>query len=91
MSAAGTCVPDKDTTHITGHPFRNQIFDYLATWRVREYGLGGGDTLSTFTDSTIAQPLGIAADDQGRVYVPPGWQPCSIRARPTRESARASS
>lgn len=64
-----SCAPDEDTTHATGHPFRNQIFDYTATWRVREYGLGGGDTLSTFTDSTFAQPWGIAADNQGRVYV----------------------
>jgi hypothetical protein len=64
-----TCEPDRDTTFITGHPFRSQIFDYQATWRVKEYGLGGGDTLSTFTDTTIAQPWGIAADEQGRVYV----------------------
>ena len=64
-----SCAPDEDTTHATGHPFRNQIFDYTATWRVREYGLGGGDTISTFTDSTFAQPWGIAADNLGRVYV----------------------
>ena len=65
----GTCAPDEDTTHATGHPFRNQVFDYFAMWRVREYGLGGGDTVSTFTDTTVAQPWGIAADEQGRVYV----------------------
>jgi hypothetical protein len=65
----GTCAPDEDTTHATGHPFRSQVFDYSAIWRVREYGLGGGDTLSTFTDTTFAQPYGIAADEQGRVYV----------------------
>jgi hypothetical protein len=64
-----SCAPDEDTTHATGHPFRNQVFDYTATWRVREYGLGGGDTLSTFTDTSFAQPWGIAADNQGRVYV----------------------
>ena len=64
-----SCAPDEDTTHATGHPFRNQVFDYTATWRVREYGLGGGDTVSTFTDTTFAQPYGIAADNQGRVYV----------------------
>jgi len=68
-SSRNSCAPDEDTTHVTGHPFRNQIFDYTATWRVREYGLGGGDTLSTFTDTTVAQPFGISADDQGRVYV----------------------
>ncbi len=65
----GTCAPDADTTHLTGHPFRNQVFDYAAVWRVREYGLGGGDTLSTFTDTTLSLPYGIAADEQGRVYV----------------------
>jgi len=64
-----SCEPDPDTTRATGHPFRNQIYDYSSTWRVREYGLGGGDTVSTFTDTTIAQPFGIAADNQGRVYV----------------------
>ena len=64
-----SCAPDADTTHLTGHPFRNQVFDYSAVWRVREYGLGGGDTVSTFTDTTVSQPFGIAADEQGRVYV----------------------
>jgi hypothetical protein len=64
-----TCAADEDTTHATGHPFRSQIFDYSSTWRVREYGLGGGDTISTFTDTTVADPAGIAADEQGRVYV----------------------
>jgi len=64
-----TCEADQDTTHVTGHPFRSQIFDYGSTWRVREYTLFGGDTLSTFTDTTVAQPYGIAADDDGRIYV----------------------
>ena len=65
----GTCEADKDTTHVTGHPFRSQIYDYNSTWRVREYLTTGDDTLSTFTDTTMSQPYGIAADDQGRVYV----------------------
>ncbi len=38
-------------------------------WRVREYGLLGGDTISTFTDTTMAGVHGVAADAQGRVYV----------------------
>lgn len=38
-------------------------------WRVREYGLLGGDTISTFTDTSMAFVQGIAADAQGRVYV----------------------
>ena len=63
-----TCEADFDTTNgRLAH--RSQIFDYAATWRVREYTLGGGDTLSTFTDTTVAQPYGIAVDDAGRVYV----------------------
>jgi hypothetical protein len=65
----GTCEADPETTIATGHPFRSQIFDYSSTWRVREFGLGGGDTISTFTDTTVAQPYGIAVDDAGRVYV----------------------
>ena len=65
----GTCEADRDTTAATGHPFRSQIRDYFATWRVREFRLGGGDTISTFTDTTMAQPYGIASDEQGRVYV----------------------
>jgi hypothetical protein len=64
-----TCEADPETSIATGHPFRSQIHDYTATWRVREYGLGGGDTLSTFTDTTVARPYGIAVDDAGRVYV----------------------
>jgi len=64
----GTCEADHDTTN--GRiPFRNQIFDYSSTWRVREFGLGGGDTMTTFTDTTVAQPYGIAVDDAGRVYL----------------------
>lgn len=46
-----------------------RITNLAATWRVREYGLLGGDTMSTFTDTTMAAVSGIAADDQGRVYV----------------------
>lgn len=65
----GTCEPDADTTSATGHPFRHQIFDWQATWRVREYPLAGGDTISTFTDSTFARVDGVAAGEDGYVYV----------------------
>lgn len=74
-SRRGTCEPDQevtpasDTTTVPRHPFQSQVLDYSSTWRVREYTLGGGDTLSTFTDTTVAQPYGIAVDDAGRVYV----------------------
>lgn len=65
----GTCQPDQDTTSATGHPFRHQVFDWRAIWRVREYGLGGGDTISTFTDSTFARVTGLGAGEDGYVYV----------------------
>ncbi len=64
-----TCEADPTPPTVNTQPRRSQVRDYSATWRVREYGLGGGDTLSTFTDTTFAQPWGIAADEQGRVYV----------------------
>lgn len=52
--------------------FTDIIRDYSATWRVRVYPSKGGDTVSTmttFTDTTFAKVTGIAADDQGNVYV----------------------
>jgi hypothetical protein len=46
-----------------------RVTNFSATWRVREFGLVGGDTISTFTDTTLASVTGIAADDRGNVYV----------------------
>lgn len=65
----GTCQPDPDTTSATGHPFRHQVFDYSAIWRVREFSLAGGDTMTTFTDTTFANVAGLAAGEDGFVYV----------------------
>jgi hypothetical protein len=48
---------------------RSLVRDYLAIWRVREFATGGGDTISTFTDTTFAQVWGVTADDAGHVYV----------------------
>jgi hypothetical protein len=45
------------------------VSDLFHYWRVREYGLRGGDTLSTFTDTSMAFVRGVAADSRGRVYV----------------------
>ena len=45
------------------------VSDLGLYWRVREYGLLGGDTISTFTDTSMAFVHGVAADAQGRVYV----------------------
>jgi hypothetical protein len=44
------------------------VRDYLATWRVREYAVTGGETLSTFTDTSFAKVYGIASDEQ-YIYV----------------------
>ena len=68
-ASRGTCEADTTPITPTHTPSRSQIYDYSSTWRVREFGLGGGDTISTFTDTTVAQPYGIAVDDAGRVYV----------------------
>lgn len=59
--ATGTC----DSTGGWGQ----RITDLSKYWRVREFGLLGGDTISTFTDTTVASVNGVAADAQGRVYV----------------------
>ncbi len=45
------------------------IRDLRAYWRVREYDLTGGDTISTFTDTTMAFVTGIAAGTDGAIYV----------------------
>lgn len=50
-----------------GH--NNPIRDFTAWWRVREYPIGGNDTISTLTDTTLAQVYGVAADAAGYVYV----------------------
>ena len=60
----GTCEADPTRN---GEP--DIIRDYSATWRVREYPITGGDTISTFTDTTFAYVRGVAADDEGRIYV----------------------
>lgn len=59
-------------THICGDTVGSWslgVSDLFHYWRVREYGLRGGDTLSTFTDTSMAFVRGVAADSRGRVYV----------------------
>ncbi|MBI1799346.1 MAG: hypothetical protein HYR73_06630 [Candidatus Eisenbacteria bacterium] len=51
------------------HDPKSRIFDLSAYWRVREFHLLGGDTVSTFTDTSLAFVRGVAADEQGLVYV----------------------
>jgi hypothetical protein len=59
----GTCTTD------SLHVWDNKITDLASYWHVREYGLLGGDTLSCFTDTSLAYVRGIAVDAQERVYV----------------------
>lgn len=74
LDAGDTCMAHWDATRGTCRanttPFApNFIQNLSAYWRVREYGLGGGDTLSTFTDTTFATVTGVAAGEDGFVYV----------------------
>jgi DNA-binding beta-propeller fold protein YncE len=57
------------TTSLRGKWRPSNVSDLGLYWRVREYGLLGGDTISTFTDTSMAFVHGVAADAQGRVYV----------------------
>lgn len=43
--------------------------DFTKSWRVLEFFPDGGDTISSFTDTTMAWVQGIAVDDQQRIYV----------------------
>ena len=43
--------------------------NFQYSWRVREFFPDGGDTVSSFTDTTMAWVQGIAVDDQQRIYV----------------------
>jgi hypothetical protein len=58
--------PQHCNTDVGGNGEVTDLFHY---WRVREYGLLGGETLSTFTDTLMGYVEGIAADYEGRVYV----------------------
>lgn len=73
LDAGDTCLaranPANGACSDTTGGFNFRITDLGSYWRVREYGLLGGDTISTFTDTTMAHVLSVAADAQGRVYV----------------------
>ncbi len=57
------------TTTLYGKWRINDVSDFSRYWRVREFRLLGGDTLGTFSDTSMAFVKGVAADAQGRVYV----------------------
>jgi sugar lactone lactonase YvrE len=58
--------------------FWRPIVDLSRYWRVREYSITTGDTVTTFTDTTFASVNGIAVDSQGRVYVSGVLMFCSV-------------
>jgi hypothetical protein len=62
-------VLDQGDTALARDPVNGRITDLTLYWRVREFGLLGGDTLGTFTDTSMAFVRGVAADASGRVYV----------------------
>jgi DNA-binding beta-propeller fold protein YncE len=69
-AAGGTVfVLDQGDTALARSPVDRRVADLEHYWRVKEFGLLGGDTISTFTDTSLAYVQGVAADDQGRVYV----------------------
>ncbi len=57
------------STTLRGKWRLNEVSDLGLYWRVREFGLLGGDTIATFTDTSMAFVNGVTADAQGRVYV----------------------
>lgn len=71
LAAAGgsVFVLDQGDTSLARDPVTGRVTDFSTYWRVRQYGLLGGDTVSTFTDTSMAYVQGVAADHQGRVYV----------------------
>jgi hypothetical protein len=62
-------VLDQGDTALARDPVTGRVVDFATYWRVRQYGLVNPDTISTFTDTSMAFVQGIAADEQGRVYV----------------------
>jgi len=62
-------VLDQGDSLLARDPATGRVGELSLTWRVRQYGLLGGDTVGTFTDTSMAFVRGIAADAQGRVYV----------------------
>jgi len=73
LDQGDTCLarsnPTSGSCSDTTGKWTNEVRDLAVYWHVREYGLLGGDTMTTFTDTSMAFVNGIAADAQGRVYV----------------------
>jgi hypothetical protein len=73
LDRGDTCIgranPSSGACDDTSHGFTGRVTNLTYYWKVREFRLLGGDTVSTFTDTTMAFVNGVAADEQGRVYV----------------------
>lgn len=68
-SASHVFVLDQGDSLLARDPATGRVGDLSLTWRVKEYGLLGGDTITTFTDTSLAFVRGVAVDNQERVYV----------------------
>jgi hypothetical protein len=73
LSRGDTCLarqnPNTGNCSDTTGGFRNKVTHLEYYWRVFEYHLLAGDSVSSFTDTTMAYVSGVAADAMGRVYV----------------------
>jgi DNA-binding beta-propeller fold protein YncE len=66
--ATGRCDTTGNSLLPPGNEWTNKVAYLDRYWRVREY-FPDGDTVSSFTDTTVAWVQGIALDDQQRIYV----------------------
>ena len=67
--ATGRCDTTGNYLLPRGSEWTNKVAYLDRYWRVREYYPDGGDTISTFTDTTLAWVQGIAVDNLQRIYV----------------------
>jgi hypothetical protein len=74
------------TTTLRGKWRPSNVSNLGLYWRVREYGLLGGDTISTFTDTSMATPRGVSTS---RGHCWPSFPRSSTRASPRAASCGA--
>ena len=90
LSRGDTCLarqnPNTGNCSDTTGGFRNKVTHLEYYWRVFEYRLLAGDTISSFTDTTMAYVSGVAADAMGQSTLAAS-RSCPCRVRSTRRSA----